>query len=382
MKLAVSAGDLSGDMYGAHLIRELKRISPDLELRGMGGPRMQREGLPAIANLIPYSTVGFVEPLLYLRPIYSAFRKMKKLLKTNRPDALVLIDYQGFNMALAGVAKKMGIRTIYFIPPQEWLWGTPKGVEKVARTIDLIISIFPKENEIYRAAGGHSIFLGHPLPEIMGTMLSREEFFQRLGVKPRDSLIALFPGTRTHEIIRHLPLALDVVRRLREKSNSFLFCIGVQTKEHQYLMENIVRKAGLQGAVRFTSYSRDLLAHADLALGKPGTILMEAVILGTPYIAYYKISPLSYWIAKNVLKIKMPFYTMVNLMMGQSIVPEFIQDNATPAALAEAVLSWVENGASRQKVAAPYEELRKQLDRGPIISKIAEQIVQFTVGGH
>ncbi len=176
MKIAVSAGDHSGDIYGGALLQEIQKLKPDVEFFGMGGVELQRAGLQAVANLVPISTVGFTEPLQYLFPIFSAYRKMIRLLKDRKPDLLLLIDYQGFNMTLARAAKKMGIRTYYFIAPQEWLWGTPRGVVQVAHSIDRIIAIFQKEFEVYKKVGANVVYFGHPLPELLQVRKSRENF--------------------------------------------------------------------------------------------------------------------------------------------------------------------------------------------------------------
>ena len=367
MKLAVSAGDHSGDIYGEALLKELQKQHPDIRFIGMGGVGLQRAGLAAIANLVPYSTVGFIEPLKYLFPIFAAYKKMVRLLKKEKPHALLLIDYQGFNMALARAAKKLGIKTIYFIAPQEWLWGTERGARKVAQTIDLIIAIFEKEGEVYKSVGGNVEYFGHPLPELLNDLPSREDFCVKNNVSTQKKIVGIFPGTRKHEIERHLPIILETCARLENSVPDVSFAMA---------HPGMVDRYRIPSSIRVTHDSRGLLKAASVAMGKPGTVQMEALFLGTPYIPFYKVSRATYFIGKRLLKIRLPYYTLVNLLSHKQVVPEFIQDAATPHALGLAIQNWLTEGSSASGLREDYESLRRKLDRGPVIPLVAKSILR------
>lgn len=167
MKIMVSAGEVSGDVHGSYLIKEFKKLRPDIFFFGMGSERLAAEGVDVKFDITKRGTIGILEALPNILPVYSTFLKMKKLLLREKPDLVLLIDSQGFNMPFAKFCKKAGFKTVYYIAPQEWLWGTPRGIKRVADTVDLIVAIFQKEYEAYRAAGANVVYFGHPLVDIV-----------------------------------------------------------------------------------------------------------------------------------------------------------------------------------------------------------------------
>ena len=204
----ISAGEVSGDVHGSYLVKELKKLRSDIFFFGMGSERLAAEGVDVKFDISKRGTIGMVEVLPNILPIYLTFLKMKKLLLKEKPDLVLLIDSQGFNMPFAKFCKKVGIKTVYYIAPQEWLWGSPRGVKKVAETLDLIIAIFEKEYEIYKNTGARVVYFGHPLVDMVQAKMTKENarqvfFGDEICPSP---VIAICPGSRRQEIRGLLPI--------------------------------------------------------------------------------------------------------------------------------------------------------------------------------
>jgi len=205
-KIMLSAGEVSGDVHATSLVRELKKLLPDTYFFGMGSEKLLAEGVDVKIDIAKRGSIGILEALPNIVPIYFAYQKMLTLLKSERPDLLILIDSQGINMPLAKAAKKLGIKTIYYIAPQEWLWGSSKGVKKVSDTLDMIVSIFEKEHLAYKQAGGNSVYFGHPLVDIVKPEKSKSEARKEFLGSEDGPVISLCPGSRTQEIKNLLPI--------------------------------------------------------------------------------------------------------------------------------------------------------------------------------
>jgi lipid-A-disaccharide synthase len=294
---------------------------------------------------------------------------MKNMLINERPDALILVDAQGFNMPLAAFAKKQGIKTIYYIAPQEWLWGTQKGIRKVAATIGLIISIFKKEHEMYKEAGGNSVYFGHPLLDIVKPNMDRKDFCRKFNLDAHKKTIALCPGSRHHEIKSLLPILLDVAARI----NGAQFVLPVSSSKFKKEIDGLLTKTTLNIKV-IEGHNYDILANSDLVIAKSGTIVLECVCLNTPGIMFYKLSPLTYFIGKHLLGIKLKYYSMPNILAGRMVVPEFVMKDANADNIyneAEKIL------ADPQKAKAGYPEVRSLLGSAGAARNSAKIIMEF-----
>lgn len=369
LKVMISAGEVSGDLHASHLVEELDSF----RLFGMGGEKMREAGVDVRIDITDKSSVGIIEALRYLPAQLSAFGRMKKMLREERPDAVILVDAQGFNMALAKYAKKLGIRTVYYVAPQEWLWGTKKGVETEARTIDLIISIFRKEHEINAGAGANSFYFGNPLLDIVKPKMTKDAFCRKFDLDPAKKIIALCPGSRKHEIHSLLPILVGTARKLGDNQ----YILPVSASKFADHIERMVSGAGINIKV-IEGFNYDVLAHADLAIAKSGTIILESVILGTPVIMFYKLSRLTYYIGKLFMKINLPFYSMPNLLAGRMVVPEYVMEKATAENLYEEAVKIL---ADPSKIKEGYQEVISQLGEPGAIAKAAEKIVSFLKAG-
>lgn len=367
-KIMMSAAEISADILGSYLARELKGC----QLFGMGGARMREAGVDVRLDITDKSSIGIIEALKFIPSHLITLSKLKKMLQKEKPDALILIDAQGLNMPLASYAKKMGIRTIYYVAPQEWLWGTKKGVEKVSKTIDLIISIFKQENEIYKSAGANSVYFGHPLLDIVRPAMNREQFCRKFDIDPAKKIIALCPGSRQQEIKSLLPILIDTAEKIKEAQ--FLMPVPSLLFK-QRILDRVSRSKVKINLIEGHNY--DVLANSDLVIAKSGTIVMECVCLGTPVIMFYKLSRLTYYIAKHMLKVNLPFYSMPNLLAGRQIVPEYLMEKATSENLsreAENILK------SPEKMVSGYKEVIQLMGSPGATKKAAEKIIEFVKG--
>lgn len=372
----LSAGEISGDAHGAYLVRELKKLDPNIYFFGMGSEKMLAEGVDIKFDLTKRGSIGIFEALPNILPIYIIYRKMVSLMKKEKPNALILIDSQGINMPLAKAAKKMGIKTIYYIAPQEWLWGSPKGVDKVAKNLDLIISIFEKEHTIYKQAGANSVYFGHPLLDIAKASLSRQQAQEKYIGEHKGPVIALCPGSRLQEIKGLLPTLLQAAEKIKARIPDAKFIIPAASttmiKEIFGLIKDF-RPLAIVGS------TYDILTASDLAICASGTINLEASILGVPNIMTYKLHPLTYFIGKYFLKIgeKLKFFSMPNIIMDEKIIPELVMDEANPDRIVGEALALLQDQNLRAKTLTKFEALRARLGKGSAISQAAKQILSF-----
>jgi lipid-A-disaccharide synthase len=364
-KIMMSALEVSADLHGSFLARQLKGC----KLIGMGGEKMKAAGVDVRIDITEKSTVGIIEALKHIPSHLFVLAKMKKMLKDERPDALILIDAQGFNMPLASYAKSIGIRTIYYISPQEWLWGTKKGINKVANTIDLIISIFKKEHEAYLSAGGNSVYFGHPLLDIAKPSLTKEQFFAKYGLNHKEKVIALCPGSRQHELKSIFPIIIEAAKKLAPAQ----FLIPVSSSRFREVIKKHAGRSGLNVKI-IEGPSYDVIAHSDLVIAKSGTVVLESVCLDTPVIMLYKLSPLTYYIAKNIMKIDLPFYSMPNILVNRLVVPEFVMKDADPNNIYDSAVKILKD---TQKARKGYAEVRQTLGNPGAIEKAAQKIIEF-----
>ena len=379
----VSAGEVSGDVHGTFLVRELKKLDPNIYFFGMGSEKLLAEGVDVKVDISKRGTIGIFEALPNLLPVYFAYLKMVNLMKTERPDLLILVDSQGINMPLARAAKKLEVKTVYYIAPQEWLWGTAKGIKKVSKTIDLIVSIFEKEHAAYKQAGGNSIYFGHPLLDIVKPSMGKEEVRRTLfggvgrNVEGRTvPVVALCPGSRTQEIKGLLPILLKAGELIKKELPEARFIIPAASTEMIKQIFSYIGEDFRPKAIIGNTY--DILAAADLAICASGTINLEASLLGTPNIMVYKLSPLTYFIGKYILKIgeKLKYFSMPNMLLEERAIPELVMEQAEPTVIAREALSILTDQSRQSKMKAAFEKLRVKLGQPGVIEKVARAILK------
>lgn len=376
--LFISAGEVSGDLHGARLARALLEREPSLKLRGLGSHRMKQEGVELLGDLTRYSAVGLLEQLPGVRPVTAAMRAVRESLEAERPDAVILIDYQGMNMQLAKIAKAMGIPTIYYISPQEWIWGFKGGARKVAEVTDLILAVFEKEAEAYREAGAHVEFIGHPLLDMIPPSSERGALAQRLGLDSTESIVSLFPGSRRMEVERLLPPMLEAARLMRETRPGIQFLLPVATPELLELIDPLLGTHGDLGVVLCQDVpGMALMQLSDVVLAASGTVILESTVVGTPVVAAYRVGRLAAFVAR--LLMRRPFVTLPNIIADAPIVPELLQREANAARMAEEVLALLDNPRERFQMVQMLGQVRSMLGTPGAIARAADRILA-TIG--
>jgi lipid-A-disaccharide synthase len=335
-RILLSAGEPSGDLHGAAVAESLLRRWPDATLYGLGGPRMERAGVDLLVGLDRLAVLGFAEVVRHLPFFLRLLRRMERELRERPPDLVIPIDYPGFNLRLAGKAKRRGVPVLYYVAPQVWAWHRSR-VLQLARDTDRLAVILPFEAELFREAGANAHFVGHPLLDRPVEARDRATFAASLGVDPAAPILALFPGSRVQEVRRHLTLfarAAAVVRARGEAVQPVIAAAGAVPAE-AYAAAKLPR----------TDDTASLLRHARAALVKSGTSTLQAALAVTPLVVAYRMSPLSYVIARRVIEV--PHIGLVNLVAGERVAPELIQEQATPDALADALLPLLRAGERR-----------------------------------
>ncbi len=370
------AGEASGDLHGAVLSRELRRQAPGWRLVGMGGPRMAEAGVRLLADPTGDAVVGAGEALSRLPRLVRAFRLLSRQLRTDRPRALILIDFPEFNLMLARAARRLQIPIVYFIPPQVWAWRRGR-VRLLARLGVRVLAVFPFEPPIYEAAGAHVEFVGHPLLDALPSGLTREGARAGLGVGEHATLIGLLPGSRREEVERLLPPMVEAARRIREQVPGVGFLVAPAPAVEPLLVERLLSAAPPDCAqARGRTY--EVMAASDLLLVASGTATLEAALIGTPMVVCYRVSQFSALLGR--LLITIPWVSLVNIASGRTVVPELLQENATGARLAEEAVGLLKNPERLHAQRLAFKDLARTLGTPGVGERAAARI--FEVAGY
>jgi lipid-A-disaccharide synthase len=335
-RIMIIAGEASGDLHGSGVVRELKHLRPSLDVYGVGGEKMKREGVELIYHINELGFMGFVEVLKHLPFIKAMEHTLEQIVKFKRPDVLVLIDYPGFNMRFARIAKRYGVRIVYYISPQVWAWNRSR-VKKMRALIDKMLVILPFEADLYRAEGIDAEFVGHPLLEVLDAELDRKNFCRRFGLEEEKKILALFPGSRKQEIEYIFPEMLAAARHIASVHNVEIVVGVAPTLDEQYFRTLY----SLQGVHLVKGLIYEVMAHADFAFVTSGTATLETACFGTPMFVLYRTSWLTYLIGRALVKIKT--IGLVNIVAGRRIVPEFIQHRVSARKLAREALKLLDD---------------------------------------
>lgn len=364
MKLAIVAGEASGDLHASEVMRELKKLDAGLEMFGIGGNLLAREGMTLLHHANEMGIIGLFNVLRHLPMFRRVFNDLIETIARERPDVVFLVDYPEFNLRVAQRCKELGLRVVYYISPQLWAWRRGR-VRHIARYVDRMIVIFPFEEEFYRTHGVPVTYVGHPLMEQLAGVRKPPR-------KPDTLRIALLPGSRRMEVRALLPAMLDAVRVLREERNVEAYIIQAPTIDHEAL-EAIVEKCGV--AVPILPHDRgEGVAAADVALSSSGTATLESAVLGTPVVVMYRLSRATYALGRRL--VALPHFSLVNIIAGHQVVPELIQEDVNGPRIAQEV----------RKLVAPghYEWVRNELEiiRGKLGTpgasrRAAEEIVRL-----
>jgi lipid-A-disaccharide synthase len=339
----ISAGEASGDYYAALLLAELRRRWPETDFFGCAGPNLRAAGLREIIRVEDLAVVGIVEVVEHLPRIWRRFRELLAAAQQAKPDLAILTDAPDFNLRLAKKLKKLGISVVYLIAPQVWAWREGR-VKTMRRVIDRLLCIFPFEEAFFRDRGVPVTYIGHPLAGRVKPQLSREEFFRKHNLPTDRPLVTVLPGSRPSEVLRHIP-ALVRAAELLSKDRDLSFILPASPHCGTAFFGEALAGSPIR-AIEGEAW--DALAHCDLALAASGTVTVEAALLGAPMVTFYKVTGLTYAIGKPLVKV--PFYSMVNLIAGRRIVAELIQDDMTGERIAAEAGLLLDGGLDRAKM--------------------------------
>lgn len=322
------AGEASGDQHGAKLVSAMRRKNPDLFFCGIGGKSMQAAGVRILVDARELSVVGITEVAAKLPTVLRALATMKKLLRSLRPDLVILIDFPDFNFRVAAAAKKAGIPVLYYISPQLWAWR-PGRVKKIARLVDHMAVILPFEAEFYQRHGIPVTFVGHPLLDGLPAAAADDPSTDG----PKNSIIGLLPGSRQVEIARLLPVMLAAAERMLQDNPALEFVVSVAPTVDRAFMESFAARSRGGGAIHLTEDPvEDIFSRCRLVIAASGTVTLQAALHGTPMIIVYKVSPSSYWLGRLLIRVK--YIGLINLIADRPLVPELIQDQVSPETIA------------------------------------------------
>jgi lipid-A-disaccharide synthase len=363
-EILISTGEASGEMYAAQLATALRERA-DVHLFGLGSERLREAGVELIADRTEISMVGLTEIVRRWPTAFRINRKLGDAAKRRRPKLAILVDFPDFNLWLARRIKPMGVRIVYFISPQVWAWRRNR-VNLIRRLVERVICIFPFEEKFYRDAGVPVDFVGHPLVDAVRPNLTRQQFAAQQDLDAARPIVALLPGSRESELRHNLPPMLEATELLRQSGvNQFVLALapGVSLSE-------VSGPAGWEQRVRLVqNQTYDALATADAAIVSSGTATVEAALLGTPMVVVYRLSPTTAFVLRRM--VHTPFISMVNLISGSRVVPELIQENFSPARVAEEVRRLLDSPAARDEMQRGLREVRERLGPSGAIDRAA-----------
>jgi lipid-A-disaccharide synthase len=364
----ISAGEASGEYYGALLVEALQRrlaaSGQSASFFGMGGPRMAAAGLERVVRSEDMAVMGITEVIRHLPRIYRALRRLKQSIRQRRPAVAVLIDFPDTHFRLAEELHRLGIPVIFFVSPQLWAWKKHR-IRLVKKYIDRMLVIFPFEEQFYRDHGVQAEFVGHPLAELPPPAVSREYFAEHNALDPLKTWVGLLPGSRPKEIRDNLPEMLAAARflALRDHIQFLLPLAPTLNAEQRAAVLQLVEKEKDHLYVRLVDDARASLFHARASIVASGTATVEAALIGNPFVVVYRVSPITYAIAKRVVSV--PHVAMANLIAGKRVVPELIQDDFTAAKIVQQIEPLLPDGAPRQSMMQELARIRGLLSTGP-----------------
>lgn len=384
MRIFISTGEVSGDLQGALLVEALKRQADcaglELEIVALGGSKMAAAGATLLGNTISIGSVGsLLEALPYVLPTLKIQRRAKQYLQQHPPDLVLLIDYAGANLRLGSYIRRQmpKVPIIYYIAPQMWVWwSNQRDTARIVGMTDKLLAIFPEEARYFQDKGAKVSWVGHPLVDRMQNAPSREEARAALGIAPEQTAIALLPASRRQELKYLLPVMFQAAKAIQTKLPQVHFWIPLSLEIYREPIEQAIQRYGLQ-ATLLSSQTQEALAAADLAITKSGTVNLEIALLNVPQVVLYRVSPFTAWLARTFLKFSIPFMSPPNLVEMKPIVPELLQEQATPENIQHAALELLLNPSRREQTLADYQEMRRALGEVGVCDRAAQEIFQL-----
>ncbi len=382
MKIFISTGEVSGDLQGALLVAALKRHAVtagfELEITALGGPLMAEAGATILGDTAGIGSMGIIESVPYIWPTIKVQQKAKQYLKNFRPDAVVLIDYLTPNLGIGSYIRRClpDLPVVWYIAPQEWVCSiSPRNTELIVNIADRILAIFPEEATYYRAKGSQVSWVGHPLVDRMQSAPSREVARKTLGIEPEQVSVALIPASRKQELKYLMPVMFEAAQIIQAKLPQVHFWIPLSQSAFRSKIETAIANYGLR-ATLLENQNLEILAAADFAIAKSGTVNLELALLGVPQVVAYRVSRITAMIARHLLKLSIPFISPPNLVQMKPIVPELLQDDATVENIVFHALELLQNADRRQQTLTDYRQMRESLGDVGVCDRAAAEIMK------
>lgn len=360
LTIAFSAGESSGDQHAANMFLELKQLCPDLTGIGMGGNSMRLAGININYDASGIGVIGVIEVIKHYAEINRALYTMKKLLREERPDLLVCVDYKEFNFKLARYAKEIGIKVLFYVSPQVWAWR-PGRVKQYGAAIDMMAVIFPFEVPYYEKENVPVRYVGHPSVDKVRAQLSKDEGFRVFGLGKSKPIVGILPGSRRNEIERMLPVMLDAAHKLQNKFPGIHFLLPQADSIPDTLIDSHVKSARLMLTV-IKKKPYDVIQCCDAIMTTSGTASLEIALLGVPMVIAYKLAPLTYWLGRWL--IKTPYIGLPNIILGKAAVKELIQHDATADNLAAEITRLLQENSYAEIVRTDLVRVKELLGEG------------------
>jgi lipid-A-disaccharide synthase len=360
VRIAVVAGEPSGDLLASHLIAALKAQLPEAEFFGIGGPKMMAQGFDSWYPMDTLSVHGYVEALKHYRQIIGVRNSLKKRLLADPPDVFIGVDAPDFNLGLEKALKSQGIRSIHYVSPSIWAWRGGR-LKDIVRSVDQLICLFPFEPALYQGQGIDVAYVGHPLADMIPPTINRLAVREKLGIAPSAKVIALLPGSRNAELEFMAETYLLAAKGINEQRPGTLFLVPLATRETRLKFESALYRLDLtELPIRLMfGHAQDALGAADVALVASGTATLEAALMKCPMVIAYKMARLSWWIMKRMSYL--PYVGLPNVLAGRFVVPEFLQDAATPEALSAALLDLLDDKQARDEMETEFSRQHQVL---------------------
>lgn len=378
MKIMFSAGEASGDMHAAAVAAEIRRLRPEAELFGMGGSGMARAGVRIIYDIQNLGIIGVVEVIKHL-PLFFRLRDLlRDAMIREKPDVLVCVDYPGFNMKIAHMAKEMGIPVVYYIAPTIWAWNKSRA-KPIARDVAQVASIFPFEAEAYRKAGARVTFVGHPLADVVKPSMAKDEAMAYFHADPAAKRVLLMPGSRKNEVAGLLPVMLDAARQLHAEMPCQFFLPRAETIPQELLDSYL--DAAPELAIEVTEGNQyDLMQICHACVASSGTATLETALMELPTVLVYRLAAFTWFLAKRLVHVK--YAGLPNLLLDREVTPELLQEEVRGDRISGILRTWLTDETERQKTIEELKEVRSALGSGGAVRRTAELVIRTAEGSN
>ena len=372
-KILIIAGEASSDMHASNLVKDIKQLQPDISFFGLGGNNMQNAGVDILENIVKIAFIGPGGLVKHYFKLKKIFNNICDKIKKDPPDCAILIDYAEFNLRVAKELKKIGVPVIYYISPQVWAWGLWR-IKTIKNLVDKMIVFFKFEESLYKKHGVNVKFVGHPLLSTVATKNQKQDIIRDFAISDSKKIIGLLPGSRESEMSNILPIMLKTAYLIKQKNSNVEFIMPLASTLNELDAKKIISNHGIDIKI-IKNRTYDAISICDSAIVASGTATLETALLGIPMAIVYKTNFLTYLFTKNL--IKLPYIGLVNVVYGEKIVPEFLQQNATSKNISDYILELLSDDKLSSTMKDKFSEIKDSLGEVGASERAAREVVDF-----